>query len=131
LRIQPVESGFNGVALRETAHADVVCCSAGIAHAGSAHVHFTSPPQNEDLDSTAIDGRRAQIVLRSYSCSICRTVKERSAIMATATLDWSQCPAVESIPGKVSGAWVFRDTRLPVATVIENLEDLSVEEVME
>jgi uncharacterized protein (DUF433 family) len=51
--------------------------------------------------------------------------------MATATLDWSQCPAVESIPGKVSGAWVFRDTRLPVATVIENLEDLSVEEVME
>ena len=48
-----------------------------------------------------------------------------------ANLDWSQCPAVESIPGKVSGAWVFRDTRLPVATVIENLEDLSVEEVIE
>jgi uncharacterized protein (DUF433 family) len=48
-----------------------------------------------------------------------------------ASLDWSQCPAVESIPGKVSGAWVFRDTRLPVATVIENLEDLTVEEVME
>lgn len=48
-----------------------------------------------------------------------------------ATLDWSQCSAVESIPGKVSGAWVFRDTRLPVATVIENLEDLSIEEVME
>ena len=51
--------------------------------------------------------------------------------MATAILDWSQCPAVESVPGKVSGAWVLRDTRLPVATVIENLEDLSVEEVME
>ena len=47
-----------------------------------------------------------------------------------ATLDWSRCPAVESIPGKVSGAWVFRGTRLPVATVIENLEDLSVEEVI-
>jgi uncharacterized protein (DUF433 family) len=47
------------------------------------------------------------------------------------SLDWSQCPAVESVPGKVGGAWVFRDTRLPVATVIENLEDLSVEEVME
>jgi uncharacterized protein (DUF433 family) len=46
-------------------------------------------------------------------------------------LDWSQCPVVESIPGKVSGAWVFKGTRLPVATVIENLEDLSVEEVME
>jgi len=37
-------------------------------------------------------------------------------------LDWSQCPAVESIPGKVSGAWVFRGTRLPVSTVFENLE---------
>jgi len=24
-----------------------------------------------------------------------------------AALDWSQCPAVESVPGKVSGAWVF------------------------
>ncbi len=46
-------------------------------------------------------------------------------------LDWSDCPVVESIPGKVSGTWVFRDTRLPVATVIENLEDLSIDEVME
>jgi uncharacterized protein (DUF433 family) len=46
-------------------------------------------------------------------------------------LDWSQCAAVESVPGKVSGAWAFRGTRLPVATVIENLEDLSAEEVME
>jgi uncharacterized protein (DUF433 family) len=49
-----------------------------------------------------------------------------------AALDWSQCPAVESIPGKVSGAWVFKDTRMPVATVFENLEaGLTVEEVME
>lgn len=48
-----------------------------------------------------------------------------------AVLDWSQCSAVESIPGKVSGAWVFKGTRLPVATIIENLEDLSVDEVME
>ncbi|MBM3739316.1 MAG: DUF433 domain-containing protein [Acidobacteria bacterium] len=49
-----------------------------------------------------------------------------------AQLDWSQCPAVESVPGKVSGAWVFRDTRMPVATVFENLEaGLTVEEVME
>jgi len=47
-------------------------------------------------------------------------------------LDWSQCAAVESVPGKVSGAWVFRGTRLPVATVFENLEDgLSIEEIME
>jgi uncharacterized protein (DUF433 family) len=47
-------------------------------------------------------------------------------------LDWSKCPAVESVPGKVSGAWVFRGTRLPVATIFENLEDgMSIEEIME
>ena len=39
-----------------------------------------------------------------------------------ADLDWSQCEAVESIPGKVSGAWVFKNTRMPVQTVFENLE---------
>jgi len=47
-------------------------------------------------------------------------------------LDWSKCQAVESVPGKVSGAWVFRGTRMPVAAVFENLEDgLSIEEIME
>jgi uncharacterized protein (DUF433 family) len=48
-----------------------------------------------------------------------------------ASLDWSQCAAVESVPDRVGGAWVFRGTRLPVATIIENLEDLSVDEVIE
>jgi uncharacterized protein (DUF433 family) len=49
-----------------------------------------------------------------------------------ATLDWSQCPAVESVPGRRSGAWVFKDTRMPVATVFENLEaGSSIEEIIE
>jgi uncharacterized protein (DUF433 family) len=49
-----------------------------------------------------------------------------------AILDWSQCPAVESIPGKVSGAWVFKDTRLPISVIFENLEyGSSIEEIME
>lgn len=52
--------------------------------------------------------------------------------MATAMLDWSQCSAVESIPGKVSGAWVLRGTRTPVKVLFENLEaGLSIEELME
>ncbi|HEX4138474.1 MAG TPA: DUF433 domain-containing protein [Bryobacteraceae bacterium] len=52
--------------------------------------------------------------------------------MATATLDWSQCPAVESVPGKRSGAWVFRDTRTPVSVVFDNLEvGASINEIME
>jgi len=47
-------------------------------------------------------------------------------------LDWSQCSAVESIPGKVSGAWVFRGTRMPVSIVLENLGDgMTIDELME
>jgi len=47
-------------------------------------------------------------------------------------LDWSQYAAVESVPGKVSGAWVFRGTRIPVVAVFENLEDgLTVNEIVE
>ena len=37
-------------------------------------------------------------------------------------LDWSLCPAVERNPSKVSGAWVFRGTRVPVVALFENLE---------
>ena len=49
-----------------------------------------------------------------------------------ASLDWSRCPAVESIPGKVSGAWVFKGTRTPVSVVFENLEDgVTIDEVIE
>lgn len=49
-----------------------------------------------------------------------------------ATLDWSQCPIVESVPGRVSGAWVFKGTRTPVAVVFENLEDgMTIDEVQE
>ena len=39
-----------------------------------------------------------------------------------AALDWSRCPDVESVPGKVSGAWVFRGTRVPLSALFENLE---------
>ena len=49
-----------------------------------------------------------------------------------ATLDWSQCPAVESVPGKVSGAWVLKGTRTPVQVLFENLEaGMSIDEVIE
>ena len=48
-----------------------------------------------------------------------------------ASLDWSQCPAVESVPGRRSGAWVFRGTRMPVSSVFENLQDMNVDELIE
>jgi uncharacterized protein (DUF433 family) len=38
-------------------------------------------------------------------------------------LNWSQCSAVEQVPGKLSGAWTFRGTRVPVKALFENLED--------
>ena len=48
-----------------------------------------------------------------------------------AVLDWSQCPAVERVPGKVSGVWVLKGTRMPVATVFENLEaGASIDDVL-
>ena len=37
--------------------------------------------------------------------------------------DWQTCPAVERHPDKLGGAWVFRGTRVPVATLFENLKD--------
>jgi len=46
-------------------------------------------------------------VTRAYDCSM---------------LDWSQCPAVERVQGKVGGAWLFRGTRVPVIALFENIE---------
>jgi len=37
--------------------------------------------------------------------------------------NWSSCTAVERHPLRVSGAWVFRSTRVPVTALFENLED--------
>ena len=36
--------------------------------------------------------------------------------------DWEKCPAVESVPDRLSGAWVFTGTRVPVSALFENLE---------
>jgi hypothetical protein len=48
---------------------------------------------------------------------------EREGGQNMATLDWSQCPAVASVPGRLSGAWFFfAALRMPVSAVFENLE---------
>ena len=47
-------------------------------------------------------------------------------------LDWSECPEVESVPGKVSGAWVLKGTRMPVAAIFENIAaGASIDDLME
>lgn len=44
---------------------------------------------------------------------------------------WESCEAVERHPEKVSGAWVFRGTRVRVAVLFENLKDgATVEEFL-
>ena len=46
--------------------------------------------------------------------------------------DWEQCSAIERDPDKVSGAWVFRETRVPVSALFENLKDgATVEQFLE
>ncbi len=47
------------------------------------------------------------------------------------SLDWSECPAVESVHVRRSGAWVFEGTRMPVSAVFDNLQDMSVDELVE
>jgi uncharacterized protein (DUF433 family) len=49
-----------------------------------------------------------------------------------ASLDWSQCPVVESDPGKLNGAWVLLGTRMPVVAIFENIEaGANIDDIME
>jgi len=46
--------------------------------------------------------------------------------------DWNSCQEVERQPGKVSGAWVFKGTRVPVHALFDNLEDgASIDDFLE
>jgi len=38
-------------------------------------------------------------------------------------IDWSKCADVESVPGRVSGAWVIKGTRVQADAVVENAKD--------
>lgn len=51
------------------------------------------------------------------------TLTKRLGATIVSMIDWSTCAAVEQDPSRVSGAWVFRGTRVPVAALFENLED--------
>ena len=47
-------------------------------------------------------------------------------------LDWSKCPVVENVPGKVSGARVLKGTRMPVSAIFENIEaGASLDDILE
>jgi len=64
--------------------------------------------------------------------SLVQRIATTTPVGGASPIDWSQCSAVESVPGKVSGAWVFKDTRMPVSAVFENLEaGASIDDIME
>ena len=87
-------------------------------------VHFTPQLEKKLNDLAAKTGRAPEQLLEDAL-----VVYEASRM---ATLNWSQCPAVERVPGKVSGAWVLRGTRMPVATIFENLEaGANIEDILE
>jgi uncharacterized protein (DUF433 family) len=47
-------------------------------------------------------------------------------------LNWNECSAVERVPGRLGGAWVFKDSRVPVRALFENLEEgASVDDFVE
>src|SRR5712691_6160630 len=65
-----------------------------------------------------------------HSIAECVYSEEGGVVMAS--LDWSQCPAVESVPGKLSGAWVLKGTRMPVSAIFENIEaGANIDDIME
>jgi len=77
-------------------------------------VHFTPEFEKKLNDLAAKTGRARELLLEDALAGY--------GASNGARLDWAQCPAVESVPGKVSGAWVFKNTRMPVSVVYENLE---------
>ncbi len=46
-------------------------------------------------------------------------------------INWADCPVLESVPGKVSGAWLFKGTRVPVWAVMNSLKDLPASQISE
>ena len=59
-------------------------------------------------------------------------VRRQSKAYDVRMLEWSECQQVEHVEDKVSGAWVFRGTRIPVRALFENLESgASVDQFLE
>src|SRR5262249_14821369 len=74
--------------------------------------------------STACPRKTSSAASRAWSRRTRTKISEAysSPPRGQAMLDWSKCRAVERIPGKVSGAWLFKGTRVPVLALFENLE---------
>jgi len=95
-------------------------------------VHFSPDVESQLLQVASANGKDAeQLVKDTVARMLANQHPFNEGARIVADLDWSQCPAVESIPGKVSGAWVFRGTRVPVSAIFENLKTSPMDEVLE
>ena len=74
-----------------------------------------------------VAGRRGpkliRVCLRPGKCVFAHAVGASAVAFNPAMIDWSTCATVERDPERVSGTWLFRGTRVPVAALFENLED--------
>lgn len=87
-------------------------------------VHFTPELQKKLNDLAAKTGKAPEALIEDAVAAY--------GASRVSSLDWSQCQAVESVPEKVSGAWVLRGTRMPVAAIFENLEaGANIDDVLE
>jgi uncharacterized protein (DUF433 family) len=85
-----------------------------------------------DQQAAALAARAAAQGLTLESWFQKLAAKPDKAENPTGAIDWSQCPVVESVPGKVSGAWVLKGTRMPVSAIFENLEaGANIDDIME
>ena len=90
-------------------------------------VHVNPELEKKSTDLATTTGRAKEALVQD---ALAEYVDARAR--GREALDWSACPAVESVSGKVSGAWVLGGTRMPVATIFENLEaGANVDDIME
>jgi uncharacterized protein (DUF433 family) len=75
---------------------------------------------DDDCGAQTSEGTKAEKLSRACTGACRRVLFE---VRSQTMLDWSQCSAVERVPGKVSGAWIFKGTRVPVRALFENVED--------
>lgn len=83
-----------------------------------------------------MSGTELPPTIGSSLCNVANSVREACRAVVAAyrapMLDWAKCSAVERVPGRVSGAWVFKGTRVPVRALFENLEGgATVEDFLE
>ena len=83
---------------------------------------------NADLD--LLEEFRGQTAFHIFNSGtkVVRSVSQwspaiRIVRLKTQSIDWSKCEDVESVPGRLSGAWVLKGTRVPAQAIVDNAED--------